>query len=172
MQLLDNRSGLFTVFFPYLHRPRKHFRLSQTAVEPCQNTGLPLLTFLARCLKSSVLLMRPDLQSGFRYGFRHCTMNWDIWLTHNRNIRISDGPSVAVMTRMLARKLRLGLTSLRNVSLLFLANSLEVSASAVFVENWDNHSQRGWWNNKTGVYHISLHNYNYIYILLEYIYSV
>lgn len=24
------------------------------------------LTFLARCLKSSVLLMRPDLQSGFR----------------------------------------------------------------------------------------------------------
>lgn len=40
------------------------------------------LTFLARCLKSSVLLMRPSLQSGFRYGFRHWTMNWDIWVSH------------------------------------------------------------------------------------------
>merc|ERR1719354_1473708 len=52
--------------------------------------------------------MRPSLQSGLRYGFRHCTMNWDI--------------------------------SLRKTSLLFLASSLEVSASAVLVENFDGFS--------------------------------
>lgn len=35
-------------------------------------------TLRARCLKSSVVVMRPTLQSGLRYGFRHCTMNCDI----------------------------------------------------------------------------------------------
>ena len=38
-----------------------------------------LHTFLARCLKSSVLLMRPDLQSGRRNGLRHFTMCLDIY---------------------------------------------------------------------------------------------
>lgn len=36
------------------------------------------VTFLARCLKSSVLLIRPSLQSGLRYGLRQCTINCDI----------------------------------------------------------------------------------------------
>jgi len=42
-------------------------------------------TFLARCLKSSVFVMRPALQSGFRYGLRYCTItpamcrrNWSL----------------------------------------------------------------------------------------------
>lgn len=32
-------------------------------------------TFLAKCLKSSVLEIRPSLQSGFRYGFKQDTIH-------------------------------------------------------------------------------------------------
>ena len=37
------------------------------------------LTFLAKCLNSSVETIRPSLQSGFLYGFRHWTMNCEIF---------------------------------------------------------------------------------------------
>ena len=56
-------------------------------------------------------------------------------MAHKENTR---SQSKADIYRWEQRLQRIGLTSLRNDSLLFLASSLEVSASAVFVENCNN----------------------------------
>lgn len=102
------------------------------------------ITFLARCLKSSVLLMRPSLQSGLRYGLRHCTINCDIW--RDEEERLNGYTSQTHMTccynRLVKPRENLKFTSLRKTSLLFLASSLEVSASAVLVENCGNRSNK------------------------------
>lgn len=46
-------------------------------------------TFLARCLNSSVDVILPTLQSGFRYGLRYSTTNCDICYINNLYLKTS-----------------------------------------------------------------------------------
>ncbi|CAN8028862.1 unnamed protein product, partial [Ixodes persulcatus] len=54
------------------------------AITKCRDTDSQR-TFRARCLKSSVLWIRPSLQSGLRNGLRQCTM-WEEILDRNSSL--------------------------------------------------------------------------------------